>query len=229
MDREAKRQQMLHFAVSSIGGFMGGYAILNHCGIFANAQTCNLIQMICKIFSADFTGLIFLSAALVIYVAGIVFCTIADKFIKADLRAISIAISFIAVILVGVIPDVTNDYTALLPIFFAMPVQWYAYRITGEYICSSIFSTNNLCQAVISLTKYIIDRDKKQLDRSKFYWSALLSFYLGAALSCAAGVFMGLASIWVCMIPVFLSLILYLRMVGFKIKSAFNKDIFRKI
>lgn len=229
MDKEVKRQRQLHFAVSSIGGFMGCYAVFNHGGIFANAQTSNLMQIICKIFSADFSGLIFLAAALLIYVAGIAFCAIADKYIKADLRIISLAISLATIVLIGINPDVTNDYIAILPVFFAMPVQWYAYRITGEYVCSSIFSTNNLCQAVISLIKYIMDRDKKQLDKSKFYWTTLLSFYSGAAVSCAASVFMGLASIWVCMIPIILSLILYLRLIEFNIKSAVNKDKFRKI
>ena len=36
MTREQK-QHILHFAVSSLGGFMGGYAIYNHCDVFGNA------------------------------------------------------------------------------------------------------------------------------------------------------------------------------------------------
>ena len=45
MTREQK-QHILHFAVSSLGGFMGGYAIYNHCDVFGNAQTANMIHLV---------------------------------------------------------------------------------------------------------------------------------------------------------------------------------------
>ena len=48
MTREQK-QHILHFAVSSLGGFMGGYAIYNHCDVFGNAQTAN----ICLLYTSD--------------------------------------------------------------------------------------------------------------------------------------------------------------------------------
>ena len=38
MTREQK-QHILHFAVSSLGGFMGGYAIFNHCDVFGITLT----------------------------------------------------------------------------------------------------------------------------------------------------------------------------------------------
>ena len=47
MTREQK-QHILHFAVSSLGGFMGGYAIFNHCDVFGNAQTANMIHLVAK-------------------------------------------------------------------------------------------------------------------------------------------------------------------------------------
>lgn len=48
MTREQK-QHILHFAASSLGGFMGGYAIYNHCDVFGNAQTANMIHLVSKI------------------------------------------------------------------------------------------------------------------------------------------------------------------------------------
>ena len=56
MTREQK-QHILHFAVSSLGGFMGGYAIYNHCDVFGNAQTANMIHLVSKIFTGDFEAL----------------------------------------------------------------------------------------------------------------------------------------------------------------------------
>ena len=147
---------LLHYAVSMIGGFLGGYAIINHSDIFGNAQTANLIHLVTKIFS--------------------------------------------------------GNYIAILPILFVTPVQWNAFREANGYISATIFSTNNLRQATTSLASYLIDRDEKQRDKAKFFWSTLASFHMGVALSCVSSLVLGVESIWFCFIPIMLSATAYVRL-----------------
>ena len=71
MTREQK-QHILHFAVSSLGGFMGGYAIYNHCDVFGNAQTANMIHLVSKIFTGDF-GALCLSSLLSLHIFSAMF------------------------------------------------------------------------------------------------------------------------------------------------------------
>lgn len=210
MNEKASRQKLLHYAVSTVGGFMGGYAIFNHCDVFGNAQTANLIHIVCKIFSADFSGLGFLLLALATYISGNVFCVIAEKFIKHDLRLISLIMTSCAVVIIGLFPNIANDYIAVLPILFVMPVQWNAYRTAAGYVSATIFSTNNLRIAVMSLTRYIIDKDKKQGEQARFYWMTLFGFHSGVALACVASVFLGTMSVWFCFVPIALSSAAYL-------------------
>ena len=210
MNEKASRQKLLHYAVSTVGGFLGGYAIFNHCDFFGNAQTANLIHIVCKIFSADFSALSFLLLALATYISGNVFCVIAEKFIKHDLRVISLIMTSCAVVIIGLFPNIANHYIAVLPILFVMPIQWNAYRTAAGYASATIFSSNNLRIAVMSLTRYIIDRDKKQGEQARFYWLTLLSFHLGVALACVASVFLGTMSVWFCFVPIALSSAAYL-------------------
>lgn len=210
MNEKASRQKLLHYAVSTIGGFMGGYAIFNHCDFFGNAQTANLIHIVCKIFSADFSGLVFLVLALITYILGNVFYVLAEKFIKHDLRLISLIMTSCAVVIIGLFPNIANHYIAVLPILFVMPIQWNAYRTAGGYASATIFSSNNLRIAVMSLTRYIIDRDKKQGEQARFYWMTLLGFHSGVALACVASVFLGTMSVWFCFVPIALSSAAYL-------------------
>lgn len=210
MNEKASRQKLLHYAVSTIGGFMGGYAIFNHCDFFGNAQTANLIHIVCKIFSADFSGLVFLVLALITYILGNVFYVLAEKFIKHDLRLISLIMTSCAVVVIGLFPNIANHYIAVLPILFVMPIQWNAYRTAAGYASATIFSSNNLRIAVMSLTRYIINRDKKQGEQARFYWLTLLSFHSGVALACVASVFLGTMSVWFCFVPIALSLAAYL-------------------
>ena len=210
MNEKASRQKLLHYAVSTIGGFMGGYAIFNHCDFFGNAQTANLIHIVCKIFSADFSALAFLVLALITYILGNVFYVLAEKFIRHDLRLISLIMTSCAVVIIGLFPNIANHYIAVLPILFVMPIQWNAYRTAAGYASATIFSSNNLRIAVMSLTRYIIDRDKKQGEQARFYWLTLLSFHSGVALACVASVFLGTMSVWFCFVPIALSLAAYL-------------------
>ena len=150
--------------------------------------------------------------SLATYMAGNVFCVIAEKFFKTDLRLISLAFTSCAVIIIGVVPSVANDYIAILPILFVTPVQWNAFREANGYISATIFSTNNLRQATTSLASYLIDRDEKQRDKAKFFWSTLASFHMGVALSCVSSLVLGVESIWFCFIPIMLSATAYVRL-----------------
>lgn len=223
MNKNLKRKYHLHYAASVIGGFMGGYAIFNHCDIFGNAQTANLIHLVIKLFSADFSGIIYLIMAFSAYVAGNVFAVLAERLIKLDLKLVSLVTSSIAVIVLGLLPSVSNPYTAILPILFAMPVQWYSFRKSGEYVSSTVFSTNNLREAVMSSTKYFIDRDEAQKHRAAFYCLTLLSFHCGVALSCVTSLLFSVSSIWFCLLPIALTLAAYLNTVSLSFRRITRK------
>ena len=105
MTREQK-QHILHFAVSSLGGFMGGYAIYNHCDVFGNAQTANMIHLVSKIFTGDFEGVVFIVIALLTYILGNVFFVIADRFIKLETKTVSLIASAVALLIIGIFPNI---------------------------------------------------------------------------------------------------------------------------
>ncbi len=211
MGNDGKKEALLHYAVASIGGFLGGYAIINHCDLFGNAQTANLIHLVTNIFSGEFDGIFFLLLSFATYVAGNVAFVVADKlFQRLDLRIFSLLLTSLAVVLIGVFPNISNDYVAILPIIFTMPIQWNVFRGAKGYNSSTIFSTNNLRQATVSLTKYIIEKDEQQKDKAKFFWLTLASFHIGVAFSCVVSLFFGVNSIWFGFVPIAFSATAYL-------------------
>ena len=215
MDRENKQQMHLHYAVCLIGGFLGGYAIINHCGIFGNAQTANLINTVYSIINGDFGGLVFLLLSMITYMAGMSFHTIIKRFSKIDVRALALVFDAVAVVFAGLMCTIQNDYIALLPIIFVTSFQWCSFRTAGGYISSTIFSTNNLRQATTSLVSYAIDKKREDIERAKFYWITLLSFHIGVAAACAGTMFFGVHSIWFCFAPVAISAVVYIRTTEF--------------
>ncbi len=209
MDRDTKKQMITHFAVSSFGGFMGGYAIINFCELFANAQTANMIHLVSKLFEKDYSGLVFVIASLFSYMAGNSFCVLFKKFTNKDMRASSLIMDVFVVAAVGILVHFTSISFVLLPILFVMPVQWNAFNDDAGYISSTIFSTNNLRQATMSLVSYLTDKDKAQLKKTKFFWLTILSFHIGVAMVCAASLYLGTSSIWFGFIPAFAAVAAY--------------------
>lgn len=211
MDRELIKQRHTHYTVSLIGGFLGGYAIINFYELFANAQTANMIHLVEKLVDREYAGLVYILASMLTYMAGNAFCVIYRKFVNENLRAISLALDLAAITAVGIITEFTDISFALLPILFAMPIQWNAFSNDAGYASSTIFSTNNLRQATMSLTSYLTDKDKSQLYKTRFYWSTLLYFHIGVAFVCVSSIFYGVHSIWFGYIPVVLASIVYCR------------------
>lgn len=209
MNIEKRRQMYTHIAVSSVGGFFGGYAIVNFFEIFANAQTANMIHFVSSIIHGDFSNIIYIIISMLTYIASNVFCVLYKKYIGKNLRTLSLILDFIVVALIAIAVNFTTVSYVLIPIIFAMPIQWNAFSDDAGYASSTIFSTNNLRQAVMSLVSYLTDKDKAQLDKAKFFWLTLLCFHLGVAFACVVSIFAGARGIIFGIIPIALSAAFY--------------------
>lgn len=205
MEKNVKKEAWLHFCVSSIGGFMGAYAIINHCDLLASSQTSNMIHIVHNLFEPEHSLLIYMVLAALVYACGNVTYVLLHKFIKLDTKIISLGLTSVAFILVSVLNFVENSYLAMLPLFFAAPIQWNAYAGDAGYGSSTIFSTNNIRQTVTSLTSYLIDGDIKMKHKAQFFGMTLLFFHIGVALASVTEIFWARESIWWGFLPLAVS------------------------
>lgn len=205
MEKSIKKEAWLHFCVSSIGGFMGAYAIINHCDLLASSQTSNMIHIVHNLFEPEHSLLVYMLLAALVYACGNVTYVLLHKFIKLDTKIISLGLTSVAFILVSVLNFVENSYLAMLPLFFAAPIQWNAYAGDAGYGSSTIFSTNNIRQTVTSLTSYLIDGDIKMKRKAQFFGMTLIFFHIGVALASVAEIFWARESIWLGFLPLAVS------------------------
>lgn len=214
-----KRQIELHHTVSAIGGFFGGYTIFNHCDIFANAQTGNLIKLVCNACSGQLESVGYMVLMFFIYAAGNAFYAVMRKYVRLSMKIISFIVTAVCILAVGLLSSSENNFIAVFPVFFLAPVQWNAFKTAGGNSSATTFSSNNVRQAVMLLTKFFLDRDKKALKNSRFYWATLLCFHLGAAFSCLLSLAFGVHSIWFCYILLAIAVFAYYRYQSAKIKA----------
>ena len=218
-----KKQKTLHHAVSLIGGFMAGYTIFNHLDIMANAQTGNLVKLVLSACSGNLGSIGFMILLFLVYAASNAFYAVCRRYSRLSMKIISFLLTAAAIPLVSALCLSGNPYLSVLPIVFAMPVQWNAFKTAGGNSSSTIFSSNNVRQAVIQLTTYIMDRDAKSARNARFYWATLLFFHIGVATSCLCSLVFAAQSIWFCYIFLVISAVAYYRYESEKIKTFGDK------
>ena len=220
MRRIVKGQMRVHYAASMIGGFLGGYTIFNHMDIFGNAQTGNLIKMVLDMCRGDFTFVGFMFVSFLLYCGGNVFYVLVRRKVNISMKIVSLICTSVAIVAVGALPFVRNDFIACYPIIFIAPIQWNAFKIAGGNSSSTIFSSNNVRQAAMLTTNYFLSRDAAIRRKAAFYWLTLLSFHIGVALSGLISVWIGVYSIWFCFLPVLLAVAAYYRYQSEKLRVA---------
>ena len=120
----------------------------------------------------------------------------------------SLAVTGLAIIILGFLPEHMNAVVGLYPIFFAMAFQWNSFPGAYGYNASCIFSTNNCRQIANALTEYSITHEKKQLKKAWFFSGTVLCFHLGVAFSWLTHYFIGIRSVWLCAVPLAVSAVL---------------------
>lgn len=202
-----------HHCVSSIGGFLGTYSIMNYHDILAAAQTANMIDIVMAILGKDVSSFLVRLGAVVLYLMGFFLTVYIPKFTKVNVQTFALIVDALAVVMMGLIPSGINDVIALYPIFFAMAVQWNSFTKVENYVSSTIFSTNNLKQATTSLMEYFLDteKDTQKLDKSKFFSGSILGYHLGVALAFCSCKMLGTLGVWLCLVPIAIAMISHIR------------------
>lgn len=197
-----------------IGGFLGGFAIFSRMNVFGSAQTANLIDLVRDVLGNNYIESLIRLGALGIYILAIVFATFCSYRTKWKLQYLVLFFDFSCAITLGVIPESVNPIIALYPCFFATAFQWCVFKGALGYTSSTIFSTNNIKQTILSFTEYFLINDNQikheKLKKGCFFGGTLLSFHSGVALSYLLYSVFALKGSWFLMIIVFVNLGLFL-------------------
>ena len=182
----------IHHSMAITGVYLGVYALLCRDDFFGNALTSNMIYIVTSLFGQNLMD---------------VTIVLSKKYHK-KLYPYSLAVTGLAIIILGFLPERMNAVVGLYPIFFAMAFQWNSFPGAYGYNASCIFSTNNCRQIANALTEYSITHEKKLLKKAWFFFGTVLCFHLGVAFSWLTHYFIGIRSVWLCVIPLAVSAVL---------------------
>lgn len=199
MTRQTSESFRLSALLSLSGGLQDAYTYNMRDGVFANAQTGNVVLMSQNFMQGSFVqGLRYLcpliSFALGIFVAE----RIENRFKSIDKihwRQIILIIEVVALIIVGFMPTGVNMIANMI-VSFSCAMQVQTFRKVHGYGYASTMCIGNLRSGTESLSQYLRDKNKESLYKALHFFGIIFIFAIGAGLGGVLSGYLGIRTIW---------------------------------
>lgn len=183
---QTSEHHLLAWVLAIVGGYLDAYSFLCRGGVFANAQTGNLVLLSVSLIDKDWRMVLNYLLPIFAFVAGILICELI-KLKKYELthfhwRQFIILIELTVIIFAGFLPLGKWDSLVNLMISFVCALQVEAFRKVKGNAFASTMCTGNLRSGTEKLFKSIHTKDKKLMNDSVEYYIVILFFIGGAAL-----------------------------------------------
>lgn len=182
-------QLMFCLLLTAVGGFFDAYTFVNCGGIFANAQTGNLIFVGIDLIEGNFSEVLHYSIPILSFVIGV----LVSKFIETKYKELSIfkhiymllLIQIVALIIISIKHEYFGVDVRPIVISFICAIQFDGFRKVNNLVFASVFCTGNLRSMSEHLYKYFILMKKESKMPFLIYSSVITVFLLGVILGAA--------------------------------------------
>lgn len=182
------------------GGFQDAYTYFTRDGVFANAQTGNVVLMSKNFMTGEWSeGLKYLFPILA-FAFGVFVADVVQKRFKYSQkihwRQGILLCEIIILFAVGFMPKSMNTIAAVL-VSFSCAMQVQTFRKVRGYSYASTMCIGNLRSGTAALSGFIHERKPEQLRQAIYYFGIIFFFAVGAGLGGNLSVSFGLHIIWV--------------------------------
>ena len=223
--KESKRKMQLHTKTSEsvrlgvllaiVGGFLDAYTFICRGGVFANAQTGNIVLVGVEATKGNLEQAFMAFLPILAFIIGIIvtekikdFNFPSSTFVTGSERIILI-IEIIVLFIIGFIPITVPHAFVTIPISFVSSVQIASFGKLVDSPYSTTMCTGNLRSASQAAYKAFVKKDSNSAIKTARYAIVIFSFIVGA---CFAGILtsqVGVKSIWFAVIVLIFSLSLF--------------------
>ncbi|MBR3317506.1 MAG: DUF1275 domain-containing protein [Atopobiaceae bacterium] len=175
------------YTLTLVGGYLDAYTYFERGGVFANAQTGNIVKLaIALAHGESATYLQFLLPILTFALGLFAALTIQEKLeehgMRLKRRAV-LATEIVALAIVGLIPlEPQNNALANCIVSFVAAMQYEAFSTFRGDAIATTMSTGNLRKFVDALYAGTLQHDPEKLAHAAKFLSVILVFFFGAFL-----------------------------------------------
>ena len=190
MGGEKKKRQMSEAFVTSIflalsGGLQDAYTYCIRDGVFANAQTGNVVLMSQYLMQGNFSMAGHYAVPLLSFAFGVF---VAEKLqarfkyaSKLHWRQGLLVLEIVLLVFVGFLPEILN-VTASSIVSFVCAMQVQAFRKVNGYSYASTMCIGNIRSGTAALSAYHREHKTEQLKQGLYYIGIIFFFAIGAGI-----------------------------------------------
>ena len=189
------------YILTVVGGFLDAYTYFERGGVFANAQTGNIVTLGIALANGARDRYLFYLAPICSFVLGLMVALgIKEILERRQIRLVRrsiLLVEMVGLVIVSLIPLGEEwDKLANCIVSFVAAMQYETFTtFRGEAIVTTM-STGNLRKFVDALFMGIVRHDTKRLKRAALYLSIIAAFTFGAFLGTRACDAMDRAAVW---------------------------------
>lgn len=188
--------------LSLVGGYLDTYTYICRDGVFANAQTGNIVLMGLRLTDGEFGAAVHYLIPILSFVVGVIAVEMIKSRFNDDPKVhwhqLTLLVEMAVLVVVGFIPESRNDLANILvSLTCAMQVEGFR-RLNGNAYATTM-CTGNLRSGSESLFAYLKTKDVAEKQKALQYFCIILIFIIGAALGAVLTRIIGTKAVFVCL------------------------------
>ncbi len=166
------------------GGFLDAYTYISRGGVFANAQTGNIVLLGLNMASGQWSRVLYYLVPIIAFVLGIFLAeSIRGKCMynrKMHWRQLVLILEMLVLLFVAVLPQGKFDMIANVAVSFICAMQVESFRKMNGNAFATTMCTGNLRSGTERLYRFGRTGEVKELEKSLQYYGIILIFIIGA-------------------------------------------------
>ena len=176
----------ISICLAIVGGFLDAYTYIFHGGVFANAQTGNMVLLGISLANRDFPKAGYYLIPIFAFVLGILVTEFFKRrFSDTDFdnwQHISLIIELGLLLVIGLLPESMPNSVVNVTVSFVCSMQVNSFRKVKGSPYASTMCTGNLRSATEHLSFFLFDKRMDSVIKSVRYFLIILAFCCGAVL-----------------------------------------------
>lgn len=166
------------------GGFMDAYSYIGRGGVFANAETGNVVLMAIRLGEGDVVRALSYLVPIGAFALGVMISEAVrhrcdDAGAKLHWRQFSVTVEILAMLVVAALPQQMNGMANSL-ISLTCGIQVSAFAKIYGHVMATTMCTGNLRSGTQLFGIFLTTGDRAALKRGLFYYGCIVIFFLGA-------------------------------------------------
>lgn len=194
--------------LSISGGLQDVYTYISRGHVFANAQTGNIVLLSQTIFDHNIYSALHYFVPVLFFSLGVAAATLIRQSFQnlqwLHWRQIILIIELLLLFIVGFIPENLNLIANAL-VSFSCAMQVQSFRKVDSYAFASTMCIGNIRSGMEALCSYHQTHNIQTLYKSFHYFGIIFLFALGAGLGSTLILYLGMHTIWISCLLLFLS------------------------